>query len=428
MGACPLRRVYGLADCNNFYASCERVFNPGLAGRPVVVLSNNDGCIVARSPEARTLGVPMGVPFHHWRAFLEKHGAAVFSSNYPLYGDLSRRVMDIIRQGAPEAEVYSIDEAFIAYTGAAAAAATAHARELRGRILRWTGIPVSVGLAPTRTLAKIANRLAKRDAAAGVVNLCECADMDAVLEEIGVEDVWGVGPQYHRFLRGHRIRTARELRDAHPDWVRRHMTVRGLRTCLELRGTPCIPLAESPPAKQAIGCSRTFGVPVEKLAVLEEAVADYTARAAEKLRAQQCAAGAVQVFLTTNPFAEGQPQYAQAATITLPVPNAWTPELAAAARRCLGGIYRPGYAYKKAGVLLFGITSASAVQMNLFEQDRPFAQQRRLMETVDRINARWGRQTIGIAAAGIGQPWKMQQAHLSPRYTTAWEELPRVRA
>ncbi len=411
-----------LIDCNNFYVSCERVFDPSLEGVPVVVLSNNDGCIIARSDEVKALGVPMGAPFFRWRRVLARHGARVFSSNYALYGDFSRRVMGVLRHMAPAVEVYSIDEAFLHLATTRGAAEQAQA--VRARVRRWTGIPTSVGIGPTKTLAKIAGRLARRHPE-GVFDLTQRRDVDALLERVAVADVWGIGPARARLLGEHGIETARQLRDADERWVRQALTVTGVRLVYELRGVSCLPLAQVASPKKAITCSRSFGEPVASLAPLQEAVATYATRAAEKLRGQGSLAATLTVFITTKAFGRG-PHHGDSYAVTLPEPTAYTPTLIRAAQVGLGRIWRAGYRYRKAGVMLTGIQPATGVQRNLFEA-ADHAGQAALMEAVDAINGRYGRGAVFFAAmGGAGRPWSMRQVRRSPCYTTRWEEVPRV--
>ncbi len=412
--------MYFLVDCNSFYVSCERVFRPDLRGRPVVVLSNNDGNVVALSREAKDLGLPFGAPFFKVREMARAHRVAVFSSNYTLYGDISRRVMDSLSRFAPAMEVYSIDEAFLRVGGGGDIPALA--REVRAKVQQWTGVPVTVGAGPTKTLAKLASRMGKRDPACGGVFEIP-GGADDILERAPVEDVWGVGPAYRGLLAAHGITTARRLRDAPERWVKRHMTITGLRTVMELRGVPCLSLDELPPPKKGIVCSRSFGRPVEDLAGLSEAVASYAARGAEKLRRQGSVASELMVFLSTNRFRD-EPQYHPAASCRLTVPTAHTPWLLSVARRVLEGIYRPGYRYKKAGVMYMGIVPLGDIQLGLFDPPRDTGRARRLMETVDGINRVMGSGAVYFAAQGVTRPWSMRREFLSPRYTTHWDEIP----
>lgn len=419
---------FALADCNNFYVSCERVFDPSLWGVPVAVLSNNDGCVIARSNEAKALGVGMGEPAFKREPFFRRHGVRVYSSNYALYGDMSQRVMDVLAAMAPALEIYSIDEAFLDLDGLAAETPEAFCRRARERVGRWTGIPLSIGVGPTKTLAKIANRRAKqRPELGGVFDLGACPDPDAVLESVDVADVWGVGRRYARMLRRHGVDTARQLRDLPRDWVRRKMTVVGLGTVLELRGISCVPLEQAPPPKKSIVCSRSFGRRVERRAELSEALAAYASRAAEKLRDQGSVASHLMVFIMTSPHTPG-PQYSNATTVALPTATDYTPGLLEAAEQGLSRIFRPGYVYKKAGVMLTGLEPAHGRQLGFF--DPSGAEQGRrdaLMGALDTVNAKWGRGMLQYAAAGLGRPWKMRQLRKSPRFTTHWDELPVVR-
>ena len=418
--------VYALADCNNFYASCERVFDPSLCGRPVVVLSNNDGCIVARSSEAKALGIPMGVPFHEWEPFIRRNGVQVRSSNYPLYGDMSRRVMRVLAENVPMIEVYSVDEAFLCLSSFPARGLSERMRELCRLVFRWTGIPISVGIGPTKTLAKVSNKLAKRSPdRQGVVNWLEESAPEELLGTLAADDVWGIGRRIGRALEGMGIHTALELMRADPQRIRRRFNVCVMRTVLELRGTPCYPLGDSPAPRQTVVCSRTFGADVSEYAVLREAVSAYTSVAAEKMRRENSLARMIQVFLMTNPFHEDQPQYANTAVRTFPVPTAHTPALSRAASDGLAEIYRSGYRYKRVGVMLAEIIPAHLVQTDLFAEENPKSE--RFMRVVDSINGEWGRNTVGFAAAGIARPWKMQQHSLSRRFTTRWDELPVAR-
>ncbi len=421
--------VYALVDCNNFYASCERVFAPHLAGRPIVVLSNNDGCVIARSAEAKAAGIPMGKPAFMCRELFTRHGVAVFSSNYALYGDMSARVMATLSRFTPTMEIYSIDEAFLDLAGLPGGpVATAH--ELRETVVRWTGIPVSVGIGPTKTLAKLANRAAKkRPESGGVLDLAACPDLDAVLAATPVEDVWGIGRRHAAMLEGFGIRTALAFRELPRDFVKKRMTVQGLHTLLELRGQPCIDLEHAPPPARTLMSSRSFGRAVTSLDELAEAVAEYAARAAARLRARGLFASGVQTYVQTYAGKDGRPPYANAACAAPRAATAHTGELIAAARQALETIFRPGHRYKKAGVILLGLEPAGRRQLSLLdappEED---ARGKRLMAALDAVNAKWGHGALAPAACGIDKPWAMRQASRSPRYTTVWDELPVARA
>ncbi|OQW66174.1 MAG: SOS mutagenesis and repair protein UmuC [Nitrospira sp. ST-bin5] len=419
--------IFALVDCNNFYASCERVFNPRLEGTPIVVLSNNDGCVVARSNEAKALGIAMGVPEFQIRPLLRAHQVQVFSSNYTLYGDMSQRVMETLEQFCPDLEVYSIDEAFLSLSGFTSRNFTEYGRTIRTTVKRWTGLPVSVGIAETKTLAKIANRVAKRTPDTnGVFDLLACPDRDALLGRVPVEDVWGIGRNLTRLLNQQGIMTALQLREVDDQWIRKHLGIVGLRLVMELQGVSCLDLEECPAPKQSLTCSRAFGQLISTLADMEEAVSSYTSRVAEKLRRERLAATVLTVCLTTNEFKEG-PQYSNALTLKLPVATDATSDLVRSARQGIRTIYREGYRYKKAGVILTGLVSASHTQADLFDsQDR--GKSMRLMSALDAINNRWGADTLHYASSGLSKAWKTQFQHRSPAYTTDWAALPIVTA
>ncbi|KHK01014.1 Y-family DNA polymerase [Desulfovibrio sp. TomC] len=421
--------TFALVDCNNFYASCERVFAPHLAGRPVVVLSNNDGCIIARSAEAKALGVPMGQPAFQCRDLFARHGIAVFSSNYALYGDMSARVMVTLSRFAPAMEIYSIDEAFLDLTGLPGGAA-GQARRIRETVARWTGIPVSVGIGPTKTLAKLANRAAKKHPACdGVLDFSTHPDPDALLESVPIEDVWGIGRRYGAMLAGHGILSARAFRDLPREFVQKRMTVQGVHTQLELRGFSCLDLEKAPPAPKTLMSSRSFGRAVTVRDELAEALAEYVSRVAAKLRRRGLVASGMQVFVQTYADASGRPPYANTACAAPPSPTDHTATLISLAGRALADIFRPGWRYKKAGVILLGLESRAGRQLSLLDAPAPeAARNARLMAALDAVNAKWGKDTLAPAACGIGKLWAMRQEKRSPRYTTVWDELPVARA
>ncbi len=429
-GAPSRRRVFALVDCNNFYASCERVFEPRLEGRPIVVLSNNDGCIVARSQESKTLGVPMGAPIHQVRGLLKRHDVAVYSSNYTLYGDMSARVMAILGGFAPHLEIYSIDEAFLGLDGNPRLDLDAYGRRIATTVRQWTGIPVSVGIGPTKTLAKIANRTAKRSAkAGGVLSLLHPANQDILLERTEVQDVWGVGRRWGKRLRRAGIVTARDLRDADTRWIRSRFNVVAERIVLELRGISCLDLEDMAPARRQIMCTRSLGERVEDLPSLQSAVSHHVTRAAEKLRGQGSAARAVMVFIQTSPFADREPRYSNAVTMPLPQATQNTGELLHHALRGLRSIYRRGYRYQKTGIMLLDLQEERATPPTLFGDGREPARSRLLMRAMDGLNRRLGRGSVRYAAEGFeGGPWVMKSRHRSPAYTTRWSDLPVVQA
>jgi len=419
--------VYALVDCNNFYASCERVFNPKLEGKPVVVLSNNDGCVVARSNEAKAYGIKIGTPIFQCEDLVKNQKVYLFSSNYALYGDMSRRVMDILTQFTPEIEIYSIDEAFLSLKGFHYLNLTEYAGHIKNTVKKWTGIPVSIGIGETKTLAKIAHKLSKRKPEYdGVFNIIDHPEIDQLLASIEVNDIWGIGGQYTKFLNKHNINNALQLRNARDKWVEKHLTSVGLRTVLELRGIPCIPLEETIPAKKGIMSSRSFGKPVEKLTELKEAVATYISIGAEKLRKQKSAASVVHVFLATDFFKE-EPKYFNFSTFRLPTATASTTDLIGYAHKSLEKIFRKGYQYKRAGVMLTGIVPENQIQYNLFEPKPLNRRRETLTKVIDKINLELGTDTIQYAAEGINKPWRMRQAKRTKRFTTKWDEIPLVK-
>ncbi|MBB3356042.1 DNA polymerase V, partial [Rhizobium sp. BK049] len=357
-----------LVDCNNFYASCERVFQPTLRGKPVVVLSNNDGCVIARSNEAKALGIAMGAPWHLNRDTFAKQGVIVRSSNYSLYGDMSARVMKILGEQAPEIEIYSIDEAFLGL-GGLETRMVAHMRDARAAVLQWTGIPVSVGIAPSKTLAKVANRIAKKTPeCGGVLALMGEAEQTAALGTLELTDLWGLAGRMETRLQALGITTPLQLRDADPKWIRSQFSVVMERMVLELRGQACLQLEDAVAARQTIMASRSFGRPVETLDEMEEAVATYISRAAEKMRRQNLVTPALQVFLITNRFREDEPQYSGQHTVHLPIATADTSRLIRGALHGVRQIWREGYRYKKAGVVCLDLHPAERIQETLFHQ------------------------------------------------------------
>jgi DNA polymerase V len=419
-----------LIDGNNFYASCEAVIDPAVRGRPLVVLSNNDGCIVSRSAEARALGLPMGSPFFQVRHQLERHGVIVRSSNYGLYADMSQRLMAVIEPWVEELEVYSIDEAFGRLSRPTGGCLRSWGTRLREEVRRQLGLPVAVGIAPSKVLAKIANRIAKRDPGqGGVFDLGAVADPDPWLEGIAVEDVWGIGRRLSRWCRLRGIGNARQLRDRPAGELRMRCGVVGLRLQQELRGHAVLPLVQQPPAKRETCVSRSFGEPVTSREGLREAVATYLSRAAEKLRRQRQRAGAITVFVRSSPF-NGTRFYANAATVALPVASSDTAVLLAAALPLVERLFRPHKPLQKAGVLLQDLQPEGMLQHHLLVPLPEAQQQRRerLMATVDALNHRFGRDTVQWAACGLRPGWTMRRSRLSRAATTRIEDIPIVRA
>jgi len=414
-----------LVDCNNFYVSCERVFRPDLKNVPVVVLSNNDGCAVSRSNEAKELGIKMGQPWFQCKELAEEHGILALSSNYALYADMSNRVMSILASYAPRQEVYSIDESFLDLTGIPKLRELSY--EMRERVLRWTGIPVCVGIGPTKTLAKLANHVAKKHPRSkGVFNYNDLTDAQQtkLLSQIMVDEVWGVGRKITKRLAQYGIQTVQELRVAHTPTLRSEFGVVMEKTQRELQGISCIDLEEHVPDKQQIISSRSFGKPITELAVVQDALSVFVANATAKLRSQDGQAALVQVFLQTNRFKPEEPQYNPSMAVPLPQPtndslviNRWVHHVA-------GLLWREGYNYKKAGIMLGDISPVSMIQGDLLEPS--VTSDTRLMKAIDGLNSRFGRGTIKVSTGGIRGEWGMRQERKSPNYTTEWSELPAV--
>jgi DNA polymerase V len=416
-----------LVDGNNFYVSCERVFNPKLEGRPVVVLSNNDGCAVARSAEVKALGVKMGTPWFKMRDLANRHGIVALSSNYALYADMSNRMMSVLGQYSPDQEIYSIDECFLGLDGFDNYDLVAYGQAMRQRVRQWVGIPVCVGIGETKTLAKLANHCSKK-ALAGTNSVCDfgrlCeADRSALFSTIEVGEIWGVGRRLSEQLTQRGVATVEALRKADAKVIRREFSVVLERTIAELNGIACIGLEEAVPNKQQIISSRSFGNYVHDIEPLKEAVASYIAIAAEKLRSQGSLAGMVQVHIRTNPHKADSRQYQPALTVPLSQPSDDTLLLIRAALWGLKRIYRAGFAYQKAGVALLNLSDAGMPQMDMFAKAKDNT---RLMEVMDRINGIWGRGTLRSAAEGVRQDWRMKREKMSPGYTTRWDQLPLV--
>jgi DNA polymerase V len=422
--------MFALADCNNFYASCERLFAPRFEGKPIIVLSNNDGCCIARSNEAKALGIPMGAPYFKIEKLIRENHVAVFSSNYTLYGDLSRRVMQVLAPFAPRIEVYSIDECFLDLA-ALPFDLTPYALGIVKTVLQWTGIPISIGIAPTKTLAKLANRMAKKGQSPDgpVLDWSRLPYPEAALAAVPVEDIWGIASRSGARLRQLGLDNALALRDADTRLLRQSFGVVMERIVHELRGTSCLPLEIAPPPRKQIMVSRSFGERVTALDDLRAAVASFAARACEKLRAQTLCAQALTVFIQTSPFDTSRPAYANALTIPLESPSQDSALLIRLALLGLARIFRPGFAYQKAGVMLLDLVPEGLQQGSLFalELADP-ARSGRLMETLDRINRTFGRQTIRFGSEALSDQWRMRARLKSPAYTTRWDELPRVRA
>ncbi|WP_438941488.1 translesion error-prone DNA polymerase V subunit UmuC [Marinomonas transparens] len=420
--------VFALVDCNNFYASCEKLFRPDLKDTPVVVLSNNDGCVVARSREAKLLGIKMGVPVFQIKSEMQRHGILAFSSNYALYADLSSRVMRTLEEMAPRVEVYSIDEAFLDLTGIESAISLFEfGQQVRERIGHWIGITVCVGIAPTKTLAKLANHAAKKyPATQGVVDLTNPDRQRRLLALVQVDDVWGVGRRLSKRLNALGITTALDLANASPRAIRDQFSVVLERTVRELNGESCIELEEIPPTKKQIVCSRSFGIKVTQFELLREAVCEYATRATEKLRKEQQQAKVLTVFIRTSPFKDNEPQYSNSASGELLIPSCDTRDFIELANHLLKRIWKDGFRYAKAGVMLSDFYDPGMFQPGLFDDVSTRSNSQQLMSVLDTINQS-GAGKVFFAGQGTKKDWSMKREHLSPAYTTRWDQLPRVK-
>lgn len=416
--------MFGLVDGNNFYASVERAFDPRLIGRPIVVLSNNDGCAIARSAEAKALGVAMGQPIHEVPRDIRRQ-LVVRSANFGLYGDVSGRIVQILRDLFPRVEVYSIDESFITFEGVRDREQAA--REARARILQWTGIPCCVGMGPTKTLAKAGNKIAKKTPG-GVVDLSDPLIRSEALRVYPVDDLWGVGRKWTKKLGAEGIVTAQDLIDADPETLRSRYGVTLARTQRELSGHVCVDLVEQEPDRNQIVCSRSFGREAVEVEDVCQAVATFAARACEKLRERSLMASGVWVWVNTNPFKEGARQYHPSKAMNLIAPTSDTREVLYVAKALTRAMFRKGYSYKKAGVGLLDLTHGDQTQADLFARIDP--QSAKLMEVLDATNRKFGRGALGFASGALPREkpkWAMRQENLSPSYTTRWDQLLRVR-
>lgn len=425
-GLAPSKSAFALIDGNSFYCSCERLFNPALAKRPVIVLSNNDGCAVARTPEAKALGIKMGAPFFQIRDLCRRERVAVFSSNYTLYGDMSRRMNEVYHRFAPEVEIYSIDESFLDITGIRDRDRTGYAHEMRTTVKQWTGIPTCVGIGPTKTLAKLANWTAKHHPELGGV--CDFTDevlREALLPQIAVGELWGVGRASATKLQAAGIDTVGALRALDPKRARQLMTVVGERMVHELNGIACLALESVPPQRKGIAVTRSFGTPVVAFDQMREAVAAYATRAAEKLRRHGVAAVQGFVFMHTSAF-NGDPWCHRGAPLGFIEATDNTNELVAAATDAASRAWRDGFRYTKAGIVLTELMPIGQVQPSLLGGVERI-ERKRLMAALDSINTRFGRGTLYPAAAGVRREWAVKAEKKSPRYTTQWAEMPTVR-
>lgn len=416
-----------LVDCNNFYVSCERVFKPHLNCKPVVVLSNNDGCVISRSQEVKDLGIKMGAPYFKYKQFFKESGVSVFSSNYALYADLSSRVMETLASFTPDIEIYSIDEAFL--RPVSGKDLYEYSRKIKDTVWLWTGMPVSVGTAKTKVLAKIANEIAKKNIEyKGVFDMSSLSgkDVNTLLDKFPVEDIWGVGRRYALRLKRKGVNTALELKRCDPRWARSEMTVLGERLVRELNGTPCIELEMAHKNKKEIACTRSFGEKVTSVNDLKEAVSSYAERAACKLRRQGSVCSGVYVFIMTSRFDDDK--YYRSAFSAFQAPTASTSRILTEANIILRSIFRSGKRYAKAGVVLTGITDRRHREADLFTEGYYGSREEVLTSAIDKLNRKWGAKVISHASSGINNIWNMKRGLLSPAHLTSWDELAVVKA
>lgn len=422
--------MFALVDVNSFYASCETAFRPDLKGRPVVVLSNNDGCVIARNAEAKTVGVKMGDPYFKQKDLFRRYGVVCFSSNYELYADMSSRVMFTLEALSPRCEIYSIDEAFCDLAGVRNCRVLEDfGRELKDAVYQNTGLAVGVGIAQTKTLAKLANHAAKKwqRQTGGVVDLSNLDRQRKLMAALPVDEVWGVGRRISKKLEAMGIKTVLELADTDIRFIRKHFNVVLERTVRELRGEPCLELEEFAPVKQEIVCSRSFGERITDYDAMRQAICSYASRAAEKLRGEHQYCRFISTFVKTSPFALNEPYYGNSASVKLLTPTQDSRDIIAASTRSLDAIWKDGHRYQKAGVMLGDFFSQGIAQLNLFDDNAPRRGSEKLMEVLDHLNAKDGRGTLYFAGQGIQQQWQMKREMLSPRYTTRYADLLRVK-
>lgn len=419
--------MFALIDCNNFYCSCERVFQPALEGKPLIVLSNNDGCVIARSNEAKEIGVLMGDVYFKHKDRFHQQGILIRSSNYTLYGDMSHRVMSILSTFSPNAEIYSIDECFLDLSGFPPHDLIAYAHEICRIVKQWTGIPVSVGIGQTKTIAKLANRIAKKNRIMrGVYFIDNASRLDDALQNTAISDIWGIGRRLAKMLTSQGIQTAASFSRLQDGWIRKNMGVTGLRTALELRGTICLPLETCQQDKQSICVSRSFGKTITDYDALHDVISTFVTMAATKLRKAKMVAGGLSVFMRTNSFQQDQPQYANAQTIGMIPATNNTQDIHKAAQQILKKIYQPGYHYKKAGILLLELCRAEDSPQMLF--DTPHMRDSKLIESLDVINQKFGVGSIQYAQVKRSRGWYAPQKYRSPHFTTSWADIPRAYA
>jgi len=420
------KKKIALVDCNSFYVSCERLFNPLILKKPVVVLSNNDGCVISRSTEAKNLGIKMGQPYFKVEKIVKRNNVKIYSTNFALYGDISRRVMKTLKQFSPQMEVYSIDEAFLDLSSVKNENLLEHAYKIRKTILKWTGIPTSIGIATTKTLSKAANYIAKKEKS-GVVDLINSKQVDSLLSEIKINNVWGVGRQLTKFYIKNGINTAYDLKKIHNSWIKKNTNVFGSRTAMELRGFSCISLESHEEKRKNCCVSRSFGKKVTKLEDLSEAITAHTLNAAEKIRLDKQTVKRITVFIRTSPFLNKKNYYANSKSMDLAIKTNDSIELIKQALFILKNIYRKGYRYQKAGIILSGLEDVNSYDKNLFSSIGNEKKRGKLMKAIDYANAKYGRHSLSIAQAGLKKIWSSKRQHYSKIDTASFRLLPTVR-
>jgi len=423
MSSTQYSKKIALVDCNSFYVSCERLFNPRIRKKPVVVLSNNDGCIISRSNEAKALGIKMGEPYFKARDIILKNKVEVFSSNYSLYGDLSRRVMRTLKRFNSDIEVYSIDEAFMDLSNYTDTEVESVGREIRQTVLKWTGIPTSIGIAKTKTLSKVANHIAKKKQS-GVTSLIGIENLDPILEKVEINDVWGVGRQLTKFYQKNGIYNAKQLKNKSNTWIKKSSNVLSSRTAMELRGVPCIDIETTQTKRKSCVVSRSFGKRIETFQELKEAVANYCLNASEKIRSESLVAKAITVFVRTSPFQRNFGYYSNSKTVDFPIATNNSIETVKTAVAILESIFKNGYRYQKAGVMLTGLSNADG-KKNLFSSEKD-EKINSLMRSMDNTNYRYGRATLSLASAGVHKKWNMKRQYSSKIDTADFYCLPTI--
>jgi len=424
MSSTQYTKKIALIDCNSFYVSCERLFNPKIKKKPVVVLSNNDGCIISRSNEAKALGIKMGEPYFKEKDIIVKNNVQVFSSNYSLYGDISRRVMRTLKRFNSDIEIYSIDEAFLDLSNFSNNEIQDVGREIRSVVLKWTGIPTSIGIAKTKTLSKVANHIAKKKQS-GVVSLIGIENIDPILEKVKINDVWGVGKQLTKFYYQNGIYNAKQLKNKSNTWIKKSSNVLSSRTAMELKGIPCIDLEIKNSKRKSCVVSRSFGQKAENFQELKEAIAGYSLNASEKIRSESLVTKSITVFIRTSPFQNRYGFYSNSKTIDLPIATNNSIEIVKTALNALETIFKNGYRYQKAGVMLSHLTE-SANNKNLFSSERD-EKINSLMKSIDNTNYKYGRSTLSLASAGVHKRWNSRRQHYSKIDTADFYSLPMIK-